>query len=175
GGPFEAPRVLAYADPMDWGPRPDALHRLDELRINDALLDRLAAITVDPAAIRPSDVATEGAREGARDPAVMIAPGVESAPPAAVAAETPSAVARAVVTETPPVAAAPAVVEEALAVDAPIAVVAKAPTVQITETRSVDTERASPVHTTILLAAVEIAAKANYRAASLRANWSGSI
>src|SRR5262249_4565494 len=68
GGPFEAPRVLAYADPMDWGPRPDALHRLDELRINDALLDRLAAITVDPAAIRPSDVATEGAREGARDP-----------------------------------------------------------------------------------------------------------
>jgi hypothetical protein len=151
GGPLEAPRVLAYGDPMDWGPRPDALRRLDDPRINDPLLDRLAAIPVEPAAVRPIDTAEAPVREEAGAPVVIALP-IAAVPPAV---ETPSAAAPAAVAETP-------------VVTAPIAVVAEIPPAQIAGVNAVETKRPSPDRITILLAAIEIAAKSDPRAAVLR-------
>jgi hypothetical protein len=154
GGPLEAPRILAYADPIDWGPRPDALRRLDDFRINDPLLERLAAIPVDPPGIRLSDPTPTADREPAGEPLVIARP-MAALPPAAISAEVPSIATPDVVAETP---VAPP----------PIAVVAEVPAARVPEAKPVEAERASPARVAALLTADNVAAKADPGAALLR-------
>jgi hypothetical protein len=168
-GPLEAPRILAYSDPMDWGPRPDALRRLDDLRINDSLLERLAAIPADPAPLAPSTTAPTAAPEPASEPVVVALP-VEAVAPASVLPEAPnaalSAATPAAVAETP-VAAAPAQVVADVAPDVAPAAVAEIPAAQIPEAKPVETQRAVPDRMTVALATIDIAAKADAGFAAL--------
>jgi hypothetical protein len=156
-GPLEAPRILAYSDPMDWGPRPDALRRLDDLRVNDALLERLAAIPAD----RTPTAAPEPASES-----VVVALPVEAVAPASVLPEAPnaalSAATPAAVMETR-VAAAPAQVVADVAPDA----AAEIPPAQIPEATPAETQRAVPDRMTVALATIDIAAKADAGFAAL--------
>src|SRR5262245_17169152 len=57
--PFESPRALSYADPIDWSARPDAFRRFADPRDNDSLLERLAAIPPDPTVVASGRPAVE--------------------------------------------------------------------------------------------------------------------
>src|SRR5215467_3395254 len=116
--PFESSRLTAYADPIDWSARPDALRRLGDSRGNDSLLERLAAIPPDPTVMAPAPIGPSVDREPSAEP---------QSPKATPPAETIAAL-LALPADTPAVAAplaAPDVPVEAPVATPPVIVVAE--------------------------------------------------
>jgi hypothetical protein len=146
--PFESSRVLSYADPLDWSARPDALRRLADPRGNDSLLERLAAIPLDPTVITPAP-APVGPLVDRELPGEVKSP--EATPPAetiallAVPADTPAAA---------PVAVPDVAVETPVATPSAV-VVAEMPAIQNPETTPSETERVAPERVTAERAPVE--------------------
>jgi len=127
--PFETSRMLAYADPIDWGARPDVLRRLGDPRGNDSLLERLAAIPPDPTVIGAADT-----RPADREPPGDVRSSEIAAPAEAVATLL------AAPAEAQAVAAPDVPVETPLATP-PMAAMAEIPATQSPEVTPTETER----------------------------------